>query len=87
MRAKNVVGPQIRRLRNAASLSQEQFSARCGVFGWRLSRSTLAKIEAQVRCVTDAELYVLAKTLRSEIDRLYPSDRSAVLKLLRHSEG
>jgi transcriptional regulator with XRE-family HTH domain len=86
MKAKNVVGPQIRRLRNAANLTQEQFSARCGVLGWRLSRSTLAKIEARVRCVSDAELFVLAKALRKEIDQLYSADRSAILEQLRHSD-
>jgi len=86
MKAQNVVGPQIRRLRNAANLTQEQFSARCGVLGWRLSRSTLAKIEAQVRCVSDAELFVLAKALRKEVDQLYSTDRSAILVQLRHSD-
>jgi transcriptional regulator with XRE-family HTH domain len=86
MKTKNVVGPQIRRLRNAANLTQEQFSARCGVLGWRLSRSTLAKIEAQVRCVSDAELFVLAKALRKEVDQLYSADRSAILEQLRHSD-
>ncbi|MGA2443922.1 MAG: helix-turn-helix transcriptional regulator [Opitutaceae bacterium] len=86
MKAQNIVGPQIRRLRNAANLTQEQFSARCGVLGWRLSRSTLAKIEAQVRCVSDAELFVLAKALRKEVDQLYSTDRSAILVQLRHSD-
>jgi transcriptional regulator with XRE-family HTH domain len=86
MKAQNVVGPQIRRLRNAANLTQEQFSARCGVLGWRLSRSTLAKIEAQVRCVSDAELFVLGKALRKEIDQLYSADRSAIVEQLRHSD-
>jgi len=86
MKAQNIVGPQIRRLRNAANLTQEQFSARCGVLGWRLSRSTLAKIEAQVRCVSDAELFVLGKALRKEIDQLYSADRSAIVEQLRHSD-
>jgi transcriptional regulator with XRE-family HTH domain len=86
MKTQNIVGPQIRRLRNAANLTQEQLSARCGVLGWRLSRSTLAKIEAQVRCVSDAELFVLAKALRKEIDQLYSANRSAILDQLRHSD-
>jgi transcriptional regulator with XRE-family HTH domain len=86
MKTQNVVGPQIRRLRNAANLTQEQFSARCGVAGWRLSRSTLAKIESQVRCVSDAELYVLARALKKEFEQLYSPDRSAILAQLVHSD-
>jgi transcriptional regulator with XRE-family HTH domain len=86
MKTLNVVGPQIRRLRSAANLTQEQFAARCGVTGWRLSRSTLAKIESQVRSVFDAELFVLAKALRKEIRDLYPSSRSEILDRLAHSD-
>lgn len=86
MKTRNVVGPQIRRLRNAANLTQEQFTARCGVLGWRLSRSTLAKIEAQVRCVSDAELFVLARALRKEIEQLYSSDRAVIFEQLSHSD-
>ena len=39
-------------------------AAKCGVLGWDISRGTLAKIESQVRCVTDKELVVLAKALK-----------------------
>lgn len=78
----NVIGPQIRRLRIASELTQEQFVARCNVLGWDLSRGTLAKIEAQVRCVTDAELYLLARALKTPVPALYPSDPKAILRLL-----
>ena len=53
---------------------------------WRLSRSTVAKIESQVRCVSDAEVFVLARALRTEIDRLYPSNRAGILRHLTHSD-
>jgi transcriptional regulator with XRE-family HTH domain len=86
MSTHNVVGPQIRRLRNAANLTQEQLTARCGVLGWRLSRSTLAKIEAQVRCVSDAELFVLAKALRKELEQLYSSEIPVDFERLNHSD-
>lgn len=86
MKTLNVVGPQIRRLRSALNLTQEEFAARCGVLGWRLSRSTLAKIESQVRSVFDAELFVLAKALRTEIKDLYPSSRSEIFDRLAHSD-
>ena len=69
---KNLVGPQIRKLRYQRNLTQELFAARCAVRGLDLSRGTLAKIEAQVRCVTDSELLVIAKALEVEIRDLYP---------------
>jgi transcriptional regulator with XRE-family HTH domain len=69
---KNIVGPQIRKLRYQQNLTQELFAARCSVRGMDLSRGTLAKIEAQVRCVTDAELLIIAEALRAEIRDLYP---------------
>lgn len=52
-RPRNVVGPVVRRLRNAAELSQADLAARCGVLGWDLSRETMAKIESQIRWAAD----------------------------------
>lgn len=72
----NIVGPQVRRLRYQQGLKQEDLAARCGVLGWDLSRGTLSKIEAQLRCVTDSELETLAKALRVEIVNLYPSKKN-----------
>jgi transcriptional regulator with XRE-family HTH domain len=60
-------------LRNAASLSQSDLAARCGVLGWDLSRETLAKIESQIRWVADFELVCLASALRVDVKELLPS--------------
>lgn len=70
--SKNIVGPQIRKLRYQQNLTQEMFAAKCSVRGLDLSRGTLSKIEAQLRCVTDAELIVLAEALKVELTELYP---------------
>jgi len=67
---RNIVGPQVRKLRYQRGLTQELFAARCSVLGLELSRATLSKIEAQLRCVTDSELLILAKALRVEITAL-----------------
>jgi transcriptional regulator with XRE-family HTH domain len=69
-RMRNIVGPQVRKLRYQRGLTQELFAARCSVLGLELSRATLSKIEAQLRCVTDSELLFLAKALRVEITAL-----------------
>jgi transcriptional regulator with XRE-family HTH domain len=72
----NVIGPQLRKLRYQRNITQEAMAARCGVLGWDLSRGTLSKIEAQLRCVTDAELEILAKALKVEIAELFASKAS-----------
>lgn len=86
MKAQNIVGPQIRRFRSEQNLTQEDFAARCGVIGWRVSRGTLAKIEAQVRCVSDAEMFILARALKKDIEQLYPANRSAIVGQLNQSD-
>lgn len=86
MNAQNIVGPQIRRFRSEQNLTQEEFAARCGVLGWRLSRGTLAKIEAQVRCVSDAEIVILARALKKHIEQLYPANRSAIIEQLNQAD-
>lgn len=64
-----MVGPVIRALREKQGLSQEQLVAKLNIMGWDLSRATLSKIEAQIRCVADYEIPVLALSLDVE-----PSD-------------
>jgi transcriptional regulator with XRE-family HTH domain len=71
----NVVGPQIRKLRYQKGLTQEMLAARCSLRGLELSRATLSKVEARLRCVTDAELLIFAAALGVEIKALYPQRR------------
>jgi transcriptional regulator with XRE-family HTH domain len=70
----NVVGPQVRKLRNKLQLTQEQFAARCQLGGLDISRGTLSQIEATLRSVRDNELFLLASILRVRTDDLYPAD-------------
>jgi hypothetical protein len=63
---------QARKRPDQQGVTQEMLAARCGVLGWDLSRATLSKIEAQLRCVTDKELKVLAEALRVGVERMYP---------------
>jgi transcriptional regulator with XRE-family HTH domain len=62
----NIVGPVIRELRDKKKLSQAQLVAKLNLLGWDLSRGTLAKIEAQIRCVTDYEIPILAAAVGVE---------------------
>lgn len=78
----NIVGRQVARIRSNLALTQEMLAARCGVAGWDISRGTLAKIEAGVRCVTDLEAAILALALRVSLHDLYPADIASRLKKL-----
>jgi len=62
----NIVGPIIREQRDRRNMSQAQLVAKLNLMGWDLSRGTLAKIEAQVRCVSDYEIPVLAASVGLE---------------------
>ncbi len=70
--AQNIVGPQVRKLRDQRGWSQEVFAARLQRAGWDISRGTLAKIEAQVRCASDKEVLMLARVLKTGIADLFP---------------
>jgi transcriptional regulator with XRE-family HTH domain len=70
--AGNVVGAQIRRLRNEQGLSQPALAAKCQRIGWDIGRDIVARIESGVRLVTDSEILFLAKALNAPIADLFP---------------
>jgi len=72
----NIVGPRVRKLRYQQGLTQEMLAARCTILGLELTRATLSKIEAQLRCVTDAELVVLAEALKVSVSALLPPKKA-----------
>jgi transcriptional regulator with XRE-family HTH domain len=45
---------------------------RCSRAGWDVSENTIAKIEAQIRWVTDRELALMAQALRVDPSELFP---------------
>ena len=57
---RNIVGPVIRQLREKKGITQTQPATKLNLAGWDLSRDTLAKIEAQIRRVSDFEIPLLA---------------------------
>jgi transcriptional regulator with XRE-family HTH domain len=69
---RNLVGPQIRELRSAMKITQPMLVARCQLVGWDISRETIAKIESQIRWVSDFELLGFAKALNVSVGDLWP---------------
>ncbi len=67
----NIIGPRVRTIRESKNMTQGQLAERCQATGWNISRGTLAKIEAQVRRVTDEEVVWLAAALDTDISDLF----------------
>lgn len=68
----NVVGKQVQKRRYELALTQEAFAAKCQLHGLDISRGTVSQIEAQIRCVNDEELFLLASALGVSTEALYP---------------
>lgn len=83
----NLVGPQVRRLRMTAELSQESLAAKLQLAGWDLSRGGLSKIEAGLRRVNDAEVWLLAKVLACALTDLFPARPKYLSVVLRQGQG
>jgi transcriptional regulator with XRE-family HTH domain len=69
----NIIGSTINLLRKKKNMTQEDLVAKCNLIGWNISRGTLAKIESKCRCISDAEVYLLAQALQVEVNMLYDS--------------
>ena len=69
--AGNIVGNQVRRIRSEHGLSQPALAARCQRLGWDIGRDIVARIEGQIRLVTDSELLFLARALDVRMERLF----------------
>ncbi len=69
----NLIGTQVRELRDRKGWTQEDLSVKLQVFGWDVSRESLAKLEILQRRVPDGELFILAKVLGTTTDALFPS--------------
>ena len=72
MRRQNVIGPQVRRLRNARGWSQNQLAIKLQLEGLDVSRCHIGKIESRLIHVADEELLYLASVLRVDVKELYP---------------
>ena len=68
----NVVGKEIQKRRYELDLTQEEFASKCQLHGLDISRGTVSQIEAQIRCVSDSELFLLASVLGVSTESLYP---------------
>lgn len=65
---KNLIGPEIRRLRCQLGWTQAKLTAE----GHEITRSALAKIECQLVWVGDFELFYFVRALGVRLEHLFP---------------
>ena len=70
--ARNILGPQLMRIRNERGWSQADLARECQLKGWDVSRDIIARIELQVRWVGDFELLEIARVLKVPVVDLFP---------------
>lgn len=66
----NASGPQIRLLREAAGLSQEQLAAKMQLVGLNVTQKMISRIETGNRIVSDYELIYFSSFFRVSTDEL-----------------
>ena len=84
---RNAVGAEIRKLRNAQSMTQEVLVARCNMAGCNITRGTLAKVEAQIRGISDVELFAISRALKVNMEDLFPRGFAVTLKASKELDG
>lgn len=67
----NIIGKNVKKIRESKTWTQEQLIAKCHLINWDISRGTLAKIESKVRGVKDIEVKLLSEALNVPINDLF----------------
>ena len=71
-KCRNIVGPQVRRLRSGKDWSQERLASELQMHGWKISRCGVARIESQEVWVGDFETMLMADALGVDMRELFP---------------
>jgi transcriptional regulator with XRE-family HTH domain len=68
----NIIGPHVRKLRDNKGWSQSMLARKLQLLGWSVTRHSIAKLELQVRRVSDCELMYFARVLGVIPSDLFP---------------
>jgi len=74
-KAKNVFGPQLKKMRLERDLSATEVIAQLNVLGWDVANSSYSQLEAGDRILGDLELLLILKVLKTEFRDLKPPAR------------
>ena len=72
---KNAVGKNIEKLRKKQSISQKDFIAKLQVAGLDINPTSYSKLEGQIRAASDKEVFIIAKTLKVAIEKLFENSK------------
>lgn len=67
---KNIIGENLRRIRNRKHLTQNDIAVRLQLMGLEYDRITVSRIENGLRFVPDYEVKLLSRALEIPIDEL-----------------
>lgn len=67
----NMIGKNVERLRKQRGIKQKDFIAKMQVLGCDINPASYSKLEGQLRCATDHEIFVIAKILDVTIETLF----------------
>lgn len=73
MKRRNVIGPQVRRLRSQRGWSQEQLTAKLQLEGLEISRQSVQRIENGQQAVFDYEILAFCHIFRVPERDLHPT--------------
>ena len=68
---KNMVGKNIERLRKEKGIKQKDFIAQMQIMNCDINPTSYSKLEGQIRSATDKEIFVIAKILGVEMEKLF----------------
>lgn len=71
MDERNIIGDNVRKIRKAQNLTQEELTAKLQLEGLCLDRPMITRIELKQREVLDYELLCIAKVLKVSTDDLF----------------
>lgn len=70
----NIVGCNIRLFRKLLNLSQEELAAKMQLENIEMSQKSISRIEQQERLVTDYELLIFSRVLKTDVNLLLMPD-------------
>ena len=70
---KNLIGPQVRKLRYQRGWRQKDLAAKLQIAGWDIDRGSVSKIESQLMRVGDFQILYLGKVLKVDWWQLFPA--------------
>ena len=67
----NIVGKNIERLRKQRGIKQKDFIAKIQTMGCDMNPTSYSKLEGQLRCANDKEIFVISKILGVAMEDLF----------------